>query len=202
MRTISSGSILALLIFLSGLCPAASAQLRRHVQPALDSKTTWIVLGSAYGTPGEFVVIPLRFQLAEGTQVGRLKLEVTFPSAYLKFEKLERGIASDVGNLILNSEVTPGKAGTGDENSKLTILGSLLPLSSSNEPRSKTVPAGSLATLTFRIAEDWGPTTIQLKTSGEATEPGSNMPLKKFQTIDGTVDLLVPGGMGCFFFSH
>lgn len=203
MRTFSWSSILVSMILVAGLCPAAAAQLKgQHQQPALDPKTTWIALGSTYGTPGEFVVVPIQFKPAEGVQANRLKLEVNFPSAYLKLEKVERGAAAEVGSVDLSSAVTAGKNAAGEANSNLAIVESLLSSLPSKEQPKKAIPAGLLATLTFRIAEDWGPTTIHLKTSGEATESGANSPLQKFQTVDGKVDVLVPGGMGCFFFGH
>ena len=203
MRTFSWSSILAATILMAGLCPNSAAQLKgQHQQPALDSKTTWIALGSTYGTPGEFVGVPIQFKPADGVQTSRLKLEVNFPSAYLKFEKVERGAIAEVGSVDLSSQVTTGKNDAGEENSKLTIVESLLSSLPSKEQPKKAIPAGLLATLTFRIADDWGPTTIHLKTSGEATESGSNSPIQKLQTVDGKVDVLVPGGIGCFFFSH
>ena len=147
-KILSRVSIIAISMLFAGLIPVAAAQSKdwRH-EPAADPKITQISLGNTYNTPGTFVVVPIYFKPADGVQVGRLKLEVDFPSAYLKFEKLERGIAADIGVVDLSSEVTAYKNDQGEETSKLTLVGSL----ASKESPAKGLASGLLANLTFRI---------------------------------------------------
>src|SRR5512141_1807775 len=53
-------------------------------------KFTRITIPEGSGQPGMPVVLPVYFTPQEGVQVGHLKMAVTFVSANLKFEKVER----------------------------------------------------------------------------------------------------------------
>src|SRR5581483_9625681 len=101
-------------ITLAGLlCHSAAAQqdkAKAAEKEEIDPKTTTrVTLGSSSGTPGTSVVVPIYFTPAESVQVGRLSVEVNFVSANLKFDKLERGIAAEMGDVELKSETKTAK---------------------------------------------------------------------------------------------
>ena len=193
-------------MLLSLLCHTATAQEdSRNVQEkgAIDPKnTTRLELASNIGPPGAVVVIPIYFTPAQGVEVGSLKLEVHFVSAFLKFEKFEGGPAAKMGNVDLSSNVKVGKNEQGMEVSTLTVLASFL----SSELPKNGIPAGILGYLTMRLSEKAPPAAvIRLRTVAEGTELGSNKPLQNLRTSDGNVEVFwvdAPPSVNCFFFSH
>src|SRR6266446_8459857 len=95
------------------LCQVSAAQEssgKAQEKERIDPKTTTrVTLGSTSGTPGTSVVVPIYLMPAEGVDIGLLKLEVNFVSANLKFDKLEGGIAAEMGNVDLSSDLKTSK---------------------------------------------------------------------------------------------
>ena len=89
--------------------------------PESDAPTVRVVLGSASANPGESTVVPVYFTPASDTPVGRLKLQVTFVSANLKFDKVETGIAAEIGNVSLTHDVRVDTDSNNVEVSTLTM---------------------------------------------------------------------------------
>lgn len=199
MRSVVLSVCLWSLMAAALLFPAAAQE-----QEDYDPKTTTrVTLGSSSGTPGTSVVVPIYFMPAEGVEVGRLKLDMSFVSASLKFSKIDAGIAAELGNVDLSNELKVGENEKGLETSTLTIIASFL----SPEPPQKGIPAGLLGYLTMRIDEDARPASISLHATAEAAELGSNKPLENLRAFDAKVDVLVTGSelepmVVCFFFSH
>jgi hypothetical protein len=163
--------------------------------------TTRVTLGSSSGTPGTLIVIPIYFTPAEGVNVGQLKLEVNFVSANLKFDKLERGIAAEMGNVDVKSSLKTAKNDKDLEVSTVTVEAGF----PSSETPKKGIPSGLLGYLTMRIADTGRPANITLRASAEGTELGSNKPVQNLRAIDAQVEVLAPGTMPlitCFFFTH
>ena len=187
------------------LCSVAVAQEepgKPREKETFDPKTTTrITLGSSSGTPGTLVVVPIYFTPAEGMGVRSLKLEVNFVSANLKFDKVERGIAAEMGNVDVTSALKVGKNDKGVETSTVTVQAGF----PSSETPKKGIPAGLLGYLTMRISETGRPAAISLRASAEGAELGSNKPLQNLRAIDAQVEVLAPGTLplvSCFFFSH
>ena len=179
----------------------ASAQESRKPEEADPRTTTRVTLGSATGTPGTPVVIPIYFTPAAGVDVGRLKLDVHFVSASLKFVKIERGITAELGNVDLRAEVRGEKNEKGVETSALAIVASFL----SPGPPPKGIPAGILGYLALKIDEGGRPASISLRATAEAAELKTKKPVENLRASDGKVDVLAPGTqplLACFFFSH
>lgn len=167
--------------------------------PPVNPMITRVKVGSSNAVLDSAVSIPVYFTLAEGVEVGSLKVQVTFVSVNMKFKKLQPGLAAQMGNVDLKSSVTMGKNEKGVETSTVTVEASV----PSSQP--KGVPTGVLAYLTLQISPNARSAKISLRTSAEATEVGSNKPLKDLQTADATVEVDAPGEVpqvGCFFFSH
>jgi len=183
-----------------GRLPAA-AQAASQSEEVDPKTTTRVTLGSTSGTPGTSVVVPIYFTPAEGSEVGRLQLQINFVSANLKFDKLETGIAAELGNVDLDSEIQEEKNDQDVPVSTLTVNASFL----TPEPPAKGIPQGLLGYITFRISETGRPATISLRTQAEANELKTNQPVAELRSFDATVEVLAPGtqpAVACFLFSH
>ncbi len=183
---------------------AAAQQAPRNSQDntPIDAKTTTrVALGNNSGAPGASVPIPIYFIPAEGVEVGRLQLDVTFVSVNMKFDKLDPGLAAELGKLKLASDVKLGKNDKGVETSTVTVLVSL----PSDPPPDKGIRSGLLGYITLRISMTDRPAKISLHGSAEAAELESGKPLKNVRTSDAEVEILAPGqlpAIACFFFTH
>lgn len=179
---------------------ASGAQESRGTQE-FDPNTTRLTLGSASGSPGTSVVVPIYFTPAAGVEMNRLKVVVNFVSANLKFSKIERGYTTEAAEVDLSTEIRAGKSEEGVETSTLTIIALL----SSAERPEKGIPAGLLAYLAMKIDEAGQPGTITLRGSFEAVELRSNRPIQDLRPFSATVKVLAPGLeplISCFLFSH
>lgn len=203
MKAVARGSLLVAPALWMGLFATASAQQtqRSPEERPIDPKTTTrLTLGSTSGTPGTSAVVPLYFTPAENAATGRLKLEVNFVSRNLKFVRLEPGIAAELGNVTLHTEVREGKNEQGVETSTLTVEAS----APADAPQ-KGIPSGLLGYLTLQIIEEARPANINLRASAEAMEAGANRPLADVRAFGAQVEVLAPGTQPmvvCFFFSH
>ncbi len=196
---------LSALMLMGLLCHVADAQQdsgKAQGKAVIDPKTiTRITLGTITGIPGTVVLVPVYFTPAEGVDVGSVKLEVNFVSANLKFEKIERGLAAETGNVDLSAKVKEDKNENGVDTSTVTIQASL---PNSAIPK-KGIPGGLLAHMLLRISETGRPANITLRTVFEAAELGTTNPLKNVRSFDAQVEVVAPGSqpaVACFFFSH
>jgi len=171
-------------------------------RPAAQSKTTTRVTpGNSSGTAGNSVVVPLYFTPADGVSVGRVRIEMTFVSVNLKFDKLDRGIGAEMAGLEMKSEVKAGKNEQGLETSTVIIEGGVPP---SRTPK-QGIAAGLLGYITLKIGEKSTPASISIRTKAEAWALGSDQPLEDITTSEAKVDVLAPGtqpSVACFFFTH
>ena len=160
-----------------------------------------VSLASNSGPPGTVVVLPLYFTPAKGREAGRLKAEVSFPSASLKFEKIAPGVAAKKANLEVTSSTRAGKNDKGEETTALVIEASL-PLSAKS---GKGIPAGMLAAITLRIPDKAKPSSVNLHMTVEGTQIGSGAALSDLHVSDAKVTIVwvdAPPSISCFFFSH
>jgi hypothetical protein len=202
MKTISRKYCLWVVLSAALLCRVAAAQedaAKAKEKEPVDTKATRISLASSSGTPGSSVVVPIYLTPGEGVQVGRLKITVTFVSANLKFDKLERGIAAEMGGVKVTSDLKLDKNDKGLETSTL-VLEAEAPAS----PK-KPIPAGLLAYLAMKISETGRPAKVSLRTTAEGSDLASNKPLANLRAVDAEVEVMAPGTqpvIACFFFSH
>ncbi|OFV98026.1 MAG: hypothetical protein A3F68_04340 [Acidobacteria bacterium RIFCSPLOWO2_12_FULL_54_10] len=186
-RRIALGSLFLMVCYI----PVAMAQG--------DTKATRITLGSSSGTPGTSVVVPIYFTPTEGTEVGKLNLTVDFVSKNLKYSKMDPGIAAEMGNVDLATDVKEGKNDKDLETTTLNIVASFL----TPDPP-KGVPSGLLGYLTMKINDDALTANITLTAKATATELKTNKDLP-VESVNATVDVLAPGSqplVTCFIFSH
>jgi hypothetical protein len=178
-------------VFLMG--QLAFTQDTGRIDPKL---TTSIALASSSGTPGTSVVLPIYFTPADGVLVSQLKLTVTFVSANLKFDRVERGIAAEMGGVELKSELNTTKNDKNVETSTLEIH--------AQSPDKTAIPPGLLGYITLRINETGRPANISMRVNAEGLDL-SEKRLTNIRTSDAQVEVLAVGtqpAVACFFFSH
>lgn len=193
---------LGIILLVVLLCHGSAAQTKEEEKHAEAKKTTRLTLSSASAEPGQPVLVTIYVTPAEGIAVGGVKLEITYGSANLKFERLEPGITAEIAEVDLTSDIKTGKNDEGVETSTLTIKTK----ASNSEPLSQGILGGLFAYVTFKISESAGPAVIPLHTVAEVVELGSNKPLANLQTADASVEVFAPGtqppAVSCFFFTH
>ena len=193
-------------VLLAGLfCRIAAARIQsadEDEKPDPEArKFTRVMLRNTDATPGAAIVVPIYFTPAEGVAVGYLKIQITFVSVNMKFQKLERGIAAEISDVDLKSEVKLGKNDKGVETTTLTIQ----TVNSAAEAPKDGIHEGLLAYMTLKLSDTARPAVIKLNTVAEAKEAGSNKPLKDLRTAEAQVEVFAPGtqpAVSCFFFSH
>ena len=194
------GSVLLLGLF--SRLAAAQIEGTEDEKPDPEAqKFTRVMLKNADATPGQPVVVPIYFTPAEGVAVGHLKIAITFVSVNMKFLKMERGIAAEISDIELKSDVKVSKNDKGVETSTLMIETA----NSSSEPPKEGIHDGLLAYMTLKLSDTARPAVIKLNIVAEAKELGSNKPVKNLQTSEAQVEVFAPGTMPAvswFFFSH
>jgi len=182
------------------LASPAGAQSQQANEQADPETTTRVTLGGTSGEPGANVVVPIYFSPARGVAVARVRLEVTYVSVNMKYSKLDKGIAAELGGVDVAVEVKEGKNDRDLATQTLTITASFL----APQPPPTGIPSGLLAYVTLSIGKDGRPASIGLRPTVEATlVAGGAVPnLRAFPT---QVDVLAPGTqplLTCFFFTH
>lgn len=191
-EVVGTGFLLALLLVAS----AARAQ----GQQAADENSTRVTLGGTSGTPGNGVVVPVYFTPQRGVAVGRLHLEVTYVSLNLKYSKLDKGIAAELGGVDVAIEVKEGKNAKDLETQTLIIDASFL----EQPPPATGIPSGLLAYITLNISMEGRPASISLTPKVEGSLV-SGEPVPDLRAVASQVDVLAPGTqplISCFFFTH
>jgi hypothetical protein len=182
------------------LASPAVAQTQQANEQADPESTTRVTLGGTSGEPGANVVVPIYFSPARGIAVARLRLEVTFVSVNMKYSKLDKGIAAELGGVDVAIEVKEGKNDRDLATQTLTITASFL----APQPPPAGIPSGLLAYVTLSIGRDGRPASIGLRPTVEATLVAGG-PVPNLRAFPTQVDVLAPGTqplLTCFFFTH
>lgn len=194
------GKLLMLVLSIAvALCCTTVAHAQEDTGPPeqIDKSSTRVVLADVSGVPGSSVEVPIYFTPGAGVEVARLKIEITYISANLKYSKLDKGI--DLGDLELHVDVKDGKTEKGVDTQTLTIIASY------PKPPDKGIPEGLLGYLTMKISDTGKTANISLRTTAEANEVGTNKLISKIRAINGKVEVEAagqPAAVSCFFFSH
>ncbi len=201
MKAITKIIFLGMLLFF-GLPAIAFCQMEDLPdENAAPPDKTHVKIDASNATPGASFSTPVYFTPAKGVQVGRLKIELSFVSANLKFVKLDQGLLVEKDNLDLKSELKTDKNDKGIETSTVTIQAAV----PSPESAKDGISDGVLAYLVFKVDEKGRPANITLHVTGEAKEVKTGKPVKDFVASDSRVDVFAPGNLptvACFFFSH
>lgn len=170
-------------------------------EPEIDIETTTrVTLGKSAAQPNETALIPIYLVPPKSIPISRVKFNVTFVSANVKFDKVEPGPIIDVGKVKFSTEVSLGKNENGVETSTVTVVGEV------PEQSAEGLPAGLFVYLSLRLSAEARPANITLRTSAsEATRLGSAEPLPDVRTFDAQLEVQAPGyspTVVCFFFNH
>ena len=198
----SQGKVAIASMFLASLWLAspAVAQNQQANEQADPETTTRVTLGGTSGTPGTSVVVPIYFTPARNVAVARLRLEVTYVSVNLKFSKLDKGIAAELGGVDVAVEVEEGKNERDVDTQTLTITASFL----DPQPPPTGIPSGLQAYVTLNIGEEARPASISLRPTIEGSLVTGD-PVPNLRAFSTQVDVLAPGTqplLSCFFFTH
>jgi hypothetical protein len=180
---------------------AVAQQPSKHAtqQRSANAAITTINLGSNAGPPGSVAVLPIYFKPANGIEVGSLTIQVRFPAATLKFEKLEPG--PQFKSVQLSSDIATTKDPKGVATTTVTISA----LTSAANSEAKGIPAGMLASLSLKLNDKAPHGTVPLRTSAQATALGANEELSGVRAGPAHIEVQwvdAPPSVTCFLFSH
>ena len=159
------------------------------------SRPVRLDLGFGQSPPGSHVQIPLTLGLPRGTQIGSATNQITFSSRRLTFQEVREGLAAEIAEAEVTTEVRPDE-GT-PENSILTVT--------ITGKAGASIPRGVLVDLVFSISEQAQiGETLVLGNVASATSPGdSPQPLDPVTGNDGEVVIdETPVVFACFFYMH
>jgi Cohesin domain len=191
----------SLLLAIAGLPRLLAQAAPGEPQSNAASQNANVELGGGSGSPGSSVAVPIYVRPPDGTEIGQLRLQVTFVSVNLKFDKVEPGIIAELGDFGIQTETTTGKNEKGVETTTLTVTATAP--AKGNPPTG--IPAGLLAYIMLNISEKARPASIGLRTKLEATGQGTHKALANLTVTDSTVEVVAPGSepdVSCFFFTH
>ena len=168
------------------------AQSQSNPQRADQRTVTRISVGVASGPPGTAVVVPITFDPAEGMKIHRVELTLTYRSAHLRFDGLDRAPGASARGVDLSVAV-PTIEGEGRQ--QVTHLAIVATVRFGESEAS--IPAGRLTSLKFYIEEE-ADATVYLDPAVQATEAGSYTPTSspRVRASEGAVFVLTPGGIG------
>lgn len=183
-------------------------QLRAAALQSASTQVPRVSLAEVGGTPGASLMVPLSFTPDPKNPLRSLTVDVEFVSNSLIFQKASRGLAVELVNADIQTNLTEGKPDDkGLKRAKLRVTASLL------EPNPKEgLPDGLLAYLLFQVSQDAKPFKIKLTPTVVSAEDLSNPPKKVanvsavpglvvVEALDAVYDRLAPQ-VACFFFTH
>ena len=183
----------------------AIAQLAGNASPAAqgggDQKSTRVALAGSSAEPGEAVLIPIYINPGPGLEIGKIKVEVNYVSANMKYEKSDPGTSIDSSTMDFQTEVNDGKNDKGVDTQTIAVSAAL----KSPQSAKSGIPSGLLAFLTLRLSKNGRPAVITLRTTAEGSELKSGKALENIQIEDAKVEVLAEGtepAVACFFFTH
>jgi hypothetical protein len=145
--------------------------------------------------PGSHVSIPITLTLPRGVQIGSATNEITFPTQLLSFQEVIKGLAADIVEAEVTTEVKPNDQDPESSILKVTI----------EAKAGMAIPRGVLVDLVFNISEQAQlGETIVLKNSASAVSPDDPpQPIDPVTGNDG--EILIDETaivFACFFYMH
>ncbi len=152
-------------------------------------------LGFGQSPPGSHVAIPITLTLPRGAQIGSATNEITFPTRFLSFQEARTGLAAEVAEAEVTTEVKQDDQDPQSSILKVTIEGKA----------GMAIPRGVLVDLVFSISEQaqLGETLV-LKNAASAVSPDN--PPQPIDPVTGTDGEIVIDEtaivFACFFYMH
>ena len=188
---------------------AQSGQSGRNSRPSgsegasqgVSEMLSRISLEEISGSPGDSLMLPLRYSAAPGVELSRLTLEITYVSNSLTFVLLSPVVTEDQAKLTTDVEIAePDEKGLRHATLRITAT-----LSEKNAER--RLQAGLLGFLLFDISPEARPRPIDLHLSVASADDTHVPPQKvtRFAVDSGLVQVkladMVPE-ISCFFYMH
>ncbi len=152
-------------------------------------------LGFGQSPPGSHVSIPIILTLPRGVQIGSATNEITFPTQLLSFQEARKGLAAEVVEAEVTTEVKQNDQDPESSILKVTIEGKA----------GMAIPRGVLVDLVFNISEQAQlGETIVLKNFASAVSPDDPpQPIDPVTGNDGEIVIDETAIVfACFFYMH
>lgn len=144
--------------------------------------------------PGAELMVTAVLSVAEGTKLGTLRAQISFPSGMISFQELKRGLSIEAAGAEVTTELKTDEPGAGVNTLNVAVI------SKSGNP----IPTGILADLVFKLSKETKPDEkIVLKNKVTALNT-SSQPIVSVGGTDGKVTVLdkPPAVFSCFFYMH
>jgi len=152
-------------------------------------------LGFAQSPPGSHVSMPIILTLPRGLQIGSATNEITFPTQLLSFQEARKGLAAEVVEAEVTTEVKQDDQDPESSILKVTI----------EAKAGMAIPRGVLVDLVFNISEQAQlGETIVLKNAASAVSPDDPpQPIDPVTGDDGEIIIDETAIVfACFFYMH
>ena len=183
-------------------------QLQAAALQSVSEQTPRVSLAEIVGTPGASLMMPLSLTPDPKNPLRSLTVDIEYVSNSLIFQKASRGLAAELANADIQSNLTESKPDDkGLKRAKLRVTASL------PEPNTKEgLPQGLLAYLLFQVSPDAKPFLVTMtptivsaydlstppeEVTNVVTKPGS----VSIDDLGDRYDRLAPA-VACFFFTH
>ncbi len=152
-------------------------------------------LGFGQSPPGSHVSMPIILTLPRGVEIGTATNEITFPTQLLSFQEVRKGLAAEIAEAEVTTEVKQDDQDPESSILKVTIKGKA----------GMAIPRGVLVDLVFNISEQAQlGETIVLKNSASAVS--SDDPPQPIDPVTGNDGEIVIDEtaivFACFFYMH
>ena len=184
------------------------AQLHAAALQSVSEQVPRVSLAEISGNPGASLMMPLSLTPDPKNPLRSLTVDIEYVSNSLIFQKASRGLAAELANADIQTNLTEGKPDDkGLKRAKLRVTASL------PEPSPKEgLPHGLLAYLLFQVSQDAKPFLITLVPTvvsandlstppKEVANVGAKPGVVSVESLDATYDRLAPA-VTCFFFTH
>ncbi|MDA2932913.1 cohesin domain-containing protein [Acidobacteria bacterium AH-259-D05] len=186
--------LLAMTLISLSLVPGiGAATTQEEVTPS--RRAARLDLGFGQSPPGSHVSIPITLTLPRGVEIGSATNEITFPAQLLSFQEATKGLAAEVAEAEVTTEVTHDDQDPESSILKVTIEGKA----------GMAIPRGVLVDLIFNISEQAQlGETIMLKNAASAVSPDDPpQPIDPVTGNDGEIVIDETAIVfACFFFMH
>ena len=183
-------------------------QLQAAALQSVAEQVPRVALAEIDGTPGASLMMPLSLTPDPKNPLRSLTVDIEYVSNSLIFQKASRGLAAELANADIQSNLTEGKLDDkGLKRARLRVTASL------PEPNPKEgLPHGLLAYLLFQVSQDAKPFLITMTPTvvsaddlstppKEVANVGAKPGLVSIEALGDRYDRLAPA-VACFFFTH
>ncbi len=194
MQTGLRGILLAMTLIALGLVSGTGTAAAQE-EGTPGRRATRLDLGFVQSPPGSHVSVPLTLTLPRGVEIGRVTNEITFPAQLLSFQEARKGLAAEMVEAEVTTEVKQD-----DQDPDSSILEVTI--------ESKTgmaIPRGVLVDLVFNISEQaqLGKTLVLKNAASAVNLEDPPQPIHPVTGDNGEVAIdEIAIAFACFFFMH